>query len=99
MTPALIITPAAELDIADTIAWYDSIYSTLSSDFRFALNDAYQRIIEHPLAYASVARGVHRALLRRFSYSVYYRQHLQAIQVIAVLHTSRNPRVWQARNH
>ena len=99
MTPALVITPAAELDIAEAIEWYDSIHSTLSSDFRLALTDAFQRITQHPRAYAALPRGLHRAFLRRFSHGIYYRQGLQVIQVIAVLHTSRSPRIWQARNH
>jgi plasmid stabilization system protein ParE len=99
MRPALIIAPAAELDIVETIDWYDSTGPGLSSRFRSALDDTFQRIIDHPDAYAPLSRGLRRALLRRFSHGVYFRHHQQAIQVVAVLHTSRNPRIWQERSH
>jgi plasmid stabilization system protein ParE len=99
MNPAVIITPAAEGDIAEGRNWYNSVSPELAIDFRSALDDALARIADRPNAHALVARGLRRAFLRRFPYAVFYRSQMEAIQVIAVLHPSRCPQVWQARNH
>lgn len=99
MNPAVIITPAAEVDIAEARDWYYSVSPALVPDFRRALDEALGRIADRPNAYALVANGLRRAFLRRFPHGVFYRSHEEAIQVVAVLHPSRSPQVWQARNH
>ena len=98
MRPTLIITPAAELDIAETIDWYDSSVPGLSS--RCAA--PWMRRFNESSTTRTPMLPFHAgcpALLRRFSHGVYFRHHQQAIQVVAVLHTSRNPRIWQERSH
>jgi toxin ParE1/3/4 len=95
----IIITPAAELDLAESRDWYESIRSGLSRDFELAFDAAVSRIARHLLAYALADRGCRRALLQRFPHAVFYRQVPEAIQVVAVLHTSRSPLIWQSRSH
>ena len=50
-----------------------------------------------PEMYAAAFRGVRPAKLRRFPYVVYYRVLADRIEVLAVLHGSRDPRIWQGR--
>ena len=50
-----------------------------------------------PEMYALAVHNVRRGKLRRFPYLIYYRILLDRIEVIAVLHGSRHPRVWQDR--
>lgn len=38
-----------------------------------------------------------RALVHRFPYAIFYRQAAEAIQVIAVTHQARDPRIWRRR--
>jgi plasmid stabilization system protein ParE len=95
----LIITPAAELDLAESRDWYESTRLGLSKDFQLAVDAIFNQIARHPEAFTPMERGVRRALLSRFPHAVLYRSQVDAIQVIAVLHTSRNPRIWQARAH
>ena len=95
----VIISPAAELDLADSRDWYETIRPGLSQDFDLAFDAALCRVARHPQAYALVEQGLRRALIPRFSHAVFYRQLTDAVQVVAVLHTSRNPRVWQSRAH
>lgn len=99
MKPPIIITPAAELDIADAIDWYEAIGSDLPLAFRFALDTALGLIADFPDSYALVARGMRRALLRRFPHGVFYRHEASVVHVVGVLPTTHDPRVWQARNH
>jgi plasmid stabilization system protein ParE len=94
----VIITPAAELDLAEALKWYDSIRPGLSIDFRLAFDAAISRIGRYPCANGVIEHGLRRALLQRFSFAVFYRVWGEAVQVIAVLHTSRSPLTWQSRS-
>jgi plasmid stabilization system protein ParE len=98
MTLSVIIAPAAEADLTETIAWYESNHPDLSFEFRLSLDAALEHIARYPEACALVAPQVRRALLRRFPHAVYYRQRQAAIEVIAIIHTHRNPRVWLYRS-
>jgi plasmid stabilization system protein ParE len=94
---SLIIAPAAEADLMEAIAWYESNHPGLSFDFRLSLDATLDHIARYPDSCARVAPSVRRGLLRRFPHAVYYRSQKGTIEVIAVLHTHRNPRVWQQR--
>jgi plasmid stabilization system protein ParE len=69
----------------------------LGHDFTTALDDVLAGIRDFPELYAVVLRGVRRVKLRRFPYVVYYRALTDRAEVIAVLHGSRDPRLWQRR--
>jgi plasmid stabilization system protein ParE len=95
----VIITPAAELDLAESRDWYESIRPGLSRDFELAFDAALCRIARHPQAYEEVGYGLRRALLQRFPHAVFYRQGPDAVQIVAVFHPSRHPSIWQSRGH
>jgi len=66
------ITPAAELDLLETMGWYESIRPGLSRDFLLAFDAAINQIARHPTSHALLERGLRRALLHRFSHGVFY---------------------------
>jgi plasmid stabilization system protein ParE len=99
MTVTLLLTPAAERDLADAIEWYEAARPGLSCDFRLAVEATLNRIVNHPEGYAVTAHGLRRALLSRFSYAIFYRRRETVIQVVGILHTSRDPRIWLERDH
>lgn len=47
--------------------------------------------------YAVVIGTTRRALMTRFPYAIYFRASAHTVDVIGVLHTSRDPRRWQVR--
>jgi toxin ParE1/3/4 len=47
----------------------------------------------YPVAHRDVRRGK----LRKFPYLIYYRVHPNKLEVLAVLHGSRDPRLWRER--
>lgn len=95
---SIVLSPGAEADVADAIAWYEASRPRLSWDFRMALDARFDQIARYPDANAKVAPSVRRALLRRFPHAVYYRQQPGIVQIVAILHTHRHPRVWQERD-
>jgi plasmid stabilization system protein ParE len=77
--------------------WYERQRAGLGDAFTDAVDDFLVRIGAMPELYGVVLRDVRRGKLRRFPYLVYYRVLSDRIEVIAVLHSGRHPRVWQSR--
>ena len=50
-----------------------------------------------PLAGRIVHRGLRRALLRRFPFTVYFTVTADLIEIRGVLHNGRHPRTWLRR--
>jgi plasmid stabilization system protein ParE len=97
MSRRLIVRTEAEKDVAAAAQWYEERSSGLSLRFRASLDRALSLIENNPELYAPVYRGLRRALLRRFPYGVFYIPRDEDIIVVAVLHTSRDPGLWEAR--
>ena len=96
MLPA-VFRPEAAVDVIEARQWYDNQQMGLGDDFRNALEDIVERIRSMPRMYVIVVENVHRAKLRRFPYLLYYRVLENRIEVLAVLHSSRDPRLWRQR--
>jgi len=93
----VVFRPEAAVDVIETRKWYDNQQTGLGDDFRNALADIVERVQAMPRMYVVVVKSVHRAKLRRFPYLLYYRVREDRIEVLAVLHSSRDPRLWRQR--
>ena len=96
MNVPLIITPAAEADLAEAKAWYERQQGGLGEDFLQCVEEALDRIRLLPEAYREVAPGVRRVIVRRFPYGVYYRVRIAepGSRCLAFYHCKRDPRGW-----
>jgi len=97
MTLAAVFRPEAQADVLQARDWYERRQPELGETFSVALDEAVNRIKGMPLMYAMVFRDVRRGKLRTFPYLIYYRVLAGRIEVIAVLHGSRDPKLWQQR--
>lgn len=97
MSLPVILRPEAQADLLAARRWYDKQRRGLGDAFAECVEEIIARIAQMPEFYAVALRGVRRGKLRRFPYVVYYRVLADRIEVIAVLHGSRNPQVWQDR--
>jgi plasmid stabilization system protein ParE len=88
--------PEAQGDLLQAHDWYEQ-QAGLGDAFSDRAEEAIERIQRMPRMYAMVFRDVRRAKIRRFPYLIYYRVQQDRIEVIAVLHGSRDPRLWQQR--
>lgn len=77
--------------------WYNRQRAGLGEQFVDAVEDLFEQIRADPELYAKAIKSVRRAKLRRFPYVV-YRVLDDRTEVLAVLHGSRDPRVWQRRS-
>jgi plasmid stabilization system protein ParE len=97
VTRRLVVRPEAVADLAAAFAWYERERPGLGTELHAAIGSTFRLLTRAPEAMPAVHRGARRALLRRFPYAVYYTVEKEAIEVLAVLHTRRNPRRWQRR--
>ena len=93
----VVFRPEAAVDVIEARKWYDNQQAGLGDDFRNALANIVGRIQSMPRMYVIAVENVHRAKLRRFPYLLYYRVLENRIEVLAVLHSSRDPRLWRQR--
>lgn len=94
----MIIRPEAEADLVNTRDWYERQRAGLGAEFLLCVEEVIERISRTPEMYAVVYQDIRRALTRRFPYAVYYRVESNAVVVVGVLHTRRDPQEWQARS-
>ena len=97
MTLPVRLTSAAVQDLAVAERWYLDEAPHVLASFEEAVDRAFDRISERPESYPTVEPTVRRALVRKFPFSVFYRVLPEWIEVIAVLHQSRDPRTWRRR--
>ena len=84
-------------DVLETFRWYQHQEFGLGDAFADSLDEIISRVQAMPQMYALAVNNVRRGKLRRFPGLIYYRILSDRIEVIAVLHGSRHPRVWRDR--
>jgi toxin ParE1/3/4 len=97
MTLHVILRPMAQDDVLEARNWYEQQRRSLGDAFGAALREFLGHVQALPEIHAEAFKGVRRGKLRKFPYVVYYRVLAVRIEVIAVLHGGRDPRIWQAR--
>lgn len=90
--------PRAVEDLEKAMAWYEGHVSGLGTRFFEEIEATLERLAEHPTMYAVVTADARRAFLRRFPFSIYNMHTDNVIEVLAILHTSRQPDAWQHRS-
>jgi toxin ParE1/3/4 len=93
----VILTPAARADIIAAQDWYEARSIGLGGRFRAELTNVVERLADNALHYPLVFRDVHRALVHRFPYALFFVVGQDAVTVIACFHASRDPQQWQRR--
>ena len=94
----LIVSPLAEADITSAWRWYQIKWDVLGQRFIAQLDITLTRVSTRPELYPVVYRDIHRALLNKFPYAVYYQLINHQIVIIAVLHQSQSSRHLQQRS-
>jgi len=97
MSLPLRLTTAAERDMREARGWYEKEAPPVAPRLREEIRATFQRIAERPRLYPIMHHNVRRAVVHRFPYAVFYRIEDDAILVVAIVHSARDPRVWQRR--
>lgn len=97
MTARIVVGRAAAADISEAHAWCESQRVGLGGEFLDEVEASLQRIVNNPEHYPFVFRDARRVLVRRFPYAIYFRTRADEARIVAVIHQSRDPRLWQRR--
>jgi plasmid stabilization system protein ParE len=83
--------PLTADDFNQASDFYERSQTGISELFRADFSNTIDSIIENPLIFAEV-KGIRRALLRRFPYSVLYRiLDDRTVRILALRHHKRHP--------
>jgi toxin ParE1/3/4 len=97
MAYRLKIEPEAELDLLRAYLTYEAAQHGLGRRFLSRVQDVVDRIAASPEVHAVTYMNVRQTLVRKFPYIVCYTLEGQVVNVVAVFHTSRDPKGWQSR--
>ena len=97
MTLPVVLRPEARAEFDDTFDWYEQRRPGLGMDFVAQVQEILDQISATPELYAQRLHGVRRAVMQRFPYSVFYKIESHQVVVLAVFHSQRDPKIWQAR--
>ncbi len=89
--------PAAEAEMAQAAAWYESQQPDLGKRFLAEIQDAVNRILLHPELYALVENDVRLCRVRTFPFGLLFRIRPDFIAIMAVMHLHRDPNYWKTR--
>ena len=93
----LSIRKEAEADIAEAYQYYEDCRPNLGSTFLICIDETISRIERNPRQNRVIGKDIRRALVKRFTYGVFYTLNGNEIIVLAVAHARRNPAHWQSR--
>lgn len=93
----LIFKPLAEIDIAEAAIWYNFQREGLGEEFLLALEAKFNEIQRNPHQFSIIYKNVRRAFPNRFPYGIFFITEENIIYILAIVHTSRNPKIWKKR--
>ena len=99
MSFEIIIEEKAADDIREASDWYFQKSIQAAANFENEIVEAFEHLKSNTFGYREVIQGVKAFPLSIFPYNIYYRQlnEEKIIQIVAVLHTKRNPDVVMKR--
>jgi len=87
----------ARQELRDAIAYYDSLNSRLGEDFREEVERLISLLLKFPNAWPKSSLSTRRCRTKRFPYALIYRTKEEVIEIVAVMHLSREPNYWVDR--
>jgi len=98
MANRLRVSRRAEREAGEAYEWYEAQVPGLGTQFLTALDEQFARIRESPQSYTEILPGIRRSLLSHFPYGVFFATKGGITAILAIVHTSRNPRHWPRRS-
>jgi toxin ParE1/3/4 len=97
MTGFRFLPPAEEEMIGESL-FYRAVSRELGQDFLDDVQRVIDLLLEQPKLGRPAGRGLRRALLSRFPFSLIYAEESDAILIVAVAHHKRRPDYWRKRS-
>ena len=98
MSRTIVFRRQARTEYDAAADWYESRRSGLGAEFTRAVQQVLDQILIQPDSYAVVWNTVREAIVPRYPYCVYFQVELDDVLVLAIIHTARDPSLWQSRD-
>lgn len=97
MSLPIVFRRLARREMSDAAEWYEHRREGLGEEFIEEVEFALLQAAESPRRFPRVFGKTREVAVRRFPFCIYYREDDARVIVLGVIHTSRDPRIWQAR--
>lgn len=87
----------AREDIQQIVEYYEEEAPNVTDRFLEILHAEFEVIRKNPIIFSKKYRSTHVHYLKNFPYGIHYILRDKTVEVLAVLHTSRNPEIWGKR--
>ncbi len=91
------ISNEAEDDFTNAYEFYAKKNKELADNFYRFVDQSLNKIANNPKGFQKSFKNIHRHVMKKFPFVIYYLITNTTIQVIAIFHTSRNPEIWKDR--
>lgn len=91
----LSISEAAEKDIRETFLWYEEQKEKLGFRFKKEIYSKIETIIKNPSIIQIRYNQIRVIFLKTFPYGIHFNVSGSEIMILAVFHTSMNPKRWE----
>ncbi len=90
--------PDAEAEHLETVAFYETQRAGLGASYIAEIESFLELVCEAPTRYpVQIDPDIRRVMLRRFPFTVLYRETEDAVLVLAVAHHRHRPSYWLGR--
>lgn len=97
MSSRVLVRPLAEADLREIYGDLSALDPKLASHFTDRLQEALEHLEAWPESGGRIWKEIRALRVRKFRYVVYYLLNDEILEVVAVLHGARNPRLWKSR--
>ena len=90
--------PAAETEHLESVVFYESKRPGLGATYLLEFEFIMKNICENPHRYPIEKKpDIRRSRMKRFPFTVIYREFSDSIQILALAHNRRRPQYWLGR--
>lgn len=91
------IRQTAKLDIQQIVDYYDEIFPEIATKFLMNLYADLGMLQRNPYLFQLKYKDTRVSYVKSFPFGIHYRIISNNIEILSVLHTSRNPKTWKNR--
>jgi toxin ParE1/3/4 len=96
---SLLLHPEALKEIDDSAKYYHDQSEGLEIKFLDQIESAYLKIQKNPELFPCVDSDIHKYILSKFPFSIFYKIYPNEIIIFSVSHQKRHPDYWKHRFH
>lgn len=94
---SLEISEEAEKDFDSSYEYYYEESPIVADAFFQRINVSLEIIKKSPLLFREIHNTLRRFIVKQFPFVIYYQVVGNTIKVMAIFHSSRNPKIWTGR--